>query len=455
MARPRSKRPLTVAITASAGRWVAFVPVGDGKPRRKRSATMCAACKVEPRAGCACWEACADKVRELEDQVTAGAAGTAGRKPTVEAWFTTWLTDIAPHQPGGGSRRKPLAVRTLDDYWSRCNNWIFPKVGPKLVDQLSADDLDTLYGAMYADGRASAHVLKTHAVIRRGLSVAMQRGKVTRNVAAMMDNPGSPSAHRKAAMSLEQAEAFVAMLDGLPDGLRWKVHLAIGPRQGEVLAIRWAYVDLVAGTVDTAWQIQRRTWRHGCGGSCGRKRAAECPSGSLDVRAGEELVRASAALVFCRPKTWNEGDAGHVVKLPEPLVKELREHRKRQLEARLAAGNRWEEHDLVFCQPNGRPIDPRRDYGRCVELLGKAGLADAGTHVLRHSAATLMLELGVDIAVVQEVLGHTDIRITRGYQRVSVGLTARAATAMGEGLFGTSSATTLATARSRRRRREA
>src|SRR5262249_41356986 len=38
---------------------------------------------------------------------------------------------------------------------------------------------------------------------------------------------------------------------------------------------------------------------------------------------------------------------------------------------------------------------------------------------MRHSAATIMLEHGVALAVVQEIPGHSDIRVTRGYTHVS------------------------------------
>lgn len=40
----------------------------------------------------------------------------------------------------------------------------------------------------------------------------------------------------------------------------------------------------------------------------------------------------------------------------------LREHRKNQLKVRLKAGGAWEDHDLVFCQDDGRPssVPPRR-----------------------------------------------------------------------------------------------
>lgn len=55
---------------------------------------------------------------------------------------------------------------------------------------------------------------------------------------------------------------------------------------------------------------------------------------------------------------------------------------------------------------------------------------------MRHSAATIMLELGVALAVVQEILGHSDIRITRGYSHVSSRLAEDATERIGEALFG-------------------
>jgi integrase len=45
-------------------------------------------------------------------------------------------------------------------------------------------------------------------------------------------------------------------------------------------------------------------------------------------------------------------------------------------------------------------------------LLGYAGLPAVRFHALRHTAATLMLEANVNPRVVQEMLGHANIRQT-------------------------------------------
>jgi site-specific recombinase XerD len=64
--------------------------------------------------------------------------------------------------------------------------------------------------------------------------------------------------------------------------------------------------------------------------------------------------------------------------------------------------------------------------------MAAAGIAHAGTHAMRHAAATIALEQGIALAV---VLGHSDIRVTRGYVHVSSPLAEAAAATMGRAHF--------------------
>ena len=77
------------------------------------------------------------------------------------------------------------------------------------------------------------------------------------------------------------------------------------------------------------------------------------------------------------------------VPLPPELVAPLRAHGVAQARGRLAAANVWEDHDLVWCQENGRPIDSRADWQERSDILTEAGVPHAGTHAMRHSAATI------------------------------------------------------------------
>jgi integrase len=484
MARPRKEAPVTTAAEIYQDKhgiwhgWVEFPRLPNKKrDRRHRKGRD----EDEVRR----------KVAELERERDARNRPTVGRPPTVEEWFSTWLTDIAPH----GER--PLAPRSLDDYWSRCRNWIFPHLGNIRLPDLSTDDLDRLYRTMRKAGKAPSHILKTHAIIRRGLSVAVPRDKVSRNVAAIIDNPGAPAPPKKG-HDKPAAVAILETIAGRRNALRWQIGMAIGPRQGEALALRWEFVDLTAGEVDVAWQIQRRPWRHGCEDPEGcaaphcavnrcvypwehgctdtsqcrkgngtptkaprgcpqRKRSKtctahtrECPKGcqpGCQKHAAQCPRRTGGGLVFCRPKGFKSKDTEHLVALPPSLVEGLRAHRAAQEVERAQAKSvdLWEEHDLVFCQPNGRPIDPRVDWEEWQEIQAEAGVPAGGTHSLRHTAGELLRDMGVGLGDVQTILGHADPRTTQRYAKGSARQTRAAAAVMEEGLFGGGLATHLAT----------
>ncbi len=66
-----------------------------------------------------------------------------------------------------------------------------------------------------------------------------------------------------------------------------------------------------------------------------------------------------------------------------------------------------------------RPIDSRADWQEWADILAEAGIPHTGVHAMRHSAATIALDEGVALAVVQELLGHSDIRVTREHTHVS------------------------------------
>lgn len=96
----------------------------------------------------------------------------------------------------------------------------------------------------------------------------------------------------------------------------------------------------------------------------------------------------------------------------------------------------WEEHDLVFCGLAGKPLDSCCDWGEWGDILKDAGVPHHGVHVQRHTAATVLIDEGVALSVVQEMLGHSDIRVTRGYVHTSSPVARDAAARMGAALFG-------------------
>ena len=78
----------------------------------------------------------------------------------------------------------------------------------------------------------------------------------------------------------------------------------------------------------------------------------------------------------------------------------------------MAAREHWEDRNLVFCTALGMPLNPNKVLERFKTVLKKAGLPDIRFHDLRHSAATMLLAMGVHPKVVQELLGHNQISMT-------------------------------------------
>lgn len=357
------------------------------------------------------------KVRALERKRDAAQVDKPGRAPTVEQWMTTYLETIAP---------RGLAPRSLDDYWSKTKNWILPCIGKHRLDRLQPEHLDKLYAKMNAAGKADSHVLKVHRILSRALEVAHRRGKVGRNVAKLIDSP-SASETEVNPLTGTEARAILEAATERRNGARWSVGLALGLRQGEALGLRWSYVDLETKQVRIWWQLQRVPWRHGCEdpSTCGTgykqaARARMCPQ------------RRGGGLILREPK----GKSKRVIPLPSELVPILEAQREAQEHEREMAGDLWQEGDFVFSQPDGRPVDPRQDYTEWKELLGIAGVRHARVHDGRHTAGTLLIEQGVHPRTVQEILGHSDLRLVQRYTHVASPLVQEATQRMGTVLWG-------------------
>ena len=83
------------------------------------------------------------------------------------------------------------------------------------------------------------------------------------------------------------------------------------------------------------------------------------------------------------------------------------------------------------------PVDARRDWLDWKALLKAADVRDARLHDARHTAATLLLQLGVPARVAMEVLGHSQISLTLGtYSHVVPELAEEAAQRMRDALWG-------------------
>jgi integrase len=381
------------------------------------------------------------KVKELEALRDKGRAPKAGRKPTVAKWMETYLTDIASLK---------LRPRSLDDYWSKTRNDIIPGVGQHRLDKLEPEHLERMYRALLDAGHAPSHVLKVHRILSRALKIAHRRRMIVENVATLVDPPSQDETEANP-FTIEEAKAFLAAAVERPTFLRWVIGVGMGFRQGECLGLRWQYVDLDNGLFHPQWQLQRLTWRHGCDAphACGARlhRFEPCPpdctahkgykrgcpkpcTKTCAKHASACPERKEGGLVFTRPKTKKSRNA---VPIPPPFIPYLIDHKAQQEEMKAAAGELWQECGAVFTREDGKPLDPRQDWGEFKEILAEAGIDDRRLYDgSRHTAGTILNELGVDIVTIMEILRHTQISQTRRYVKGRSHLAKSAMDRMGE-----------------------
>jgi integrase len=94
-------------------------------------------------------------------------------------------------------------------------------------------------------------------------------------------------------------------------------------------------------------------------------------------------------------------------------------HREEQDRERVAAGQLWREGNWVFSSPLGEPVNPNSDYRAWKALLKAAGVRDARLHDARHTAATVLLVLGVPERTVMSVMGWSSTTMAARYQHVT------------------------------------
>ncbi|MER7677277.1 site-specific integrase [Streptomyces sp. NPDC096934] len=364
------------------GKWHGRVTVGicdNGKPDRRH---------VERKTRAEVTAA----VRELEKQRDGGTVRKAGRAWTVETWLTHWIESIAP-----------LAVNenTMVGYSVAVRKHLIPALGAHRLDKLGPEHIERFYGKMQADGRRAGTVHQIHRTFRTALNEAVRRGHLPRNPVQLAKAPRLKEEEIEP-YTVEEVQRLLRAADHRRNSARWAVALALGLRQGEALGLKWEDVDLKRGVLMVRRSRRRPRYAHGCGDTCGRK-AGYCPQ--------RQRVNPETADTKSR--------AGRrAVGLPSELVDLLRTHRIKQADERAAAGDNWTDDGWLFSTSTGRGTSPRTDYDDWKELLGDAKVRDGRLHDARHTAATVLLILGVSERAVMGLMGWSTTAMAARYQHM-------------------------------------
>lgn len=256
---------------------------------------------------------------------------------------------------------------------------IIPGIGHYLVNDMKPIHFTRFYNEMHDKEYSSDYIHSMHSVLRSAFKQAVKWQLADSYKMQNVDAPKLDKSKTLQTWTLQESSAFLAFTAAVKDDYRHIVYvLAIftGMRKGEILGLRWSDINYDNKTIQVV-QTVYKPLKH------------------------SPLIQA--------PKT-----AGSVrsIAISDNVVTELREHKRKQNEFRLRFGSQYHNHDLIAPRPDGKPMDPRGINEHFDEMIRKSGAPKIRFHDLRHTHATIMLQLGEHPKVVSERLGHKDVNIT-------------------------------------------
>lgn len=347
--RRRAKGFGTVYQDKSGQWWAKLSPDDEGRRPKKR---------VESRGAGERWLREKQAERERGIQVRA-------RMPTLEEVLKSYLDDI----------QSSVKKTTHEAYVGSFTRYIRPRLGDVRLNDLTPQRIRRWLSELVAE--QAAHTARNaFRVLRSALRTAVNDRIIAHNPT---DGIKAPSGHQKQAqvLSLEEVQRFLRTAAG--DRLYPLYYLltTTGMREGEILGLRWSSV---------------------------------VTEGKTSITVKEQVQIIAGKPQFTSPKS-----AGSKREIPidAEICNLLRQHRATIEEERQAAGEKWNDHDLVFPTRVGTPMRPQNLLRQFRAALRRAELPErVRIHDLRHTAGSLMLAAGATLTDVSKILGHSSVTVT-------------------------------------------
>jgi integrase len=222
-------------------------------------------------------------------------------------------------------------------------------------------------------------------VLGRALEAAIRAGYIRNNPAKGVKRPRLRRKEMKY-WTAEQLSSFLRSTRGDRLHPLWRFLSHTGLRRGEALGLRIEDLDVEAGTVIVRRQLTK--------------------SGSYEAKEGP--------LKAGKPRT---------IDLDPGTVEVLKAQLQQQLADAEGWGKAWTESGYLFTRESGLPWHPDAVYAPFIRAAEAAAVPRIRLHDLRHTWATIALQAGVNMKVVQERLGHASIKTTMDlYSHVMPGM---------------------------------
>lgn len=305
-------------------------------------------------------------LRSIGNQVQNGLT-IKGAKITYGEFLEEWLESVHAR----------LTDSTWRTYSQLTRAYIAPALGKIRLRELSPSVIQRYYSQMVSDGTGLRTVQKSHTVIHASLNAAMKLGIIGRNPDDATQPP-KPVHKEMKFWNQEQVQQFLSFAKETNDRnyALYFIALVTGMRQGELLALKWQDVDLEKETLTVKLNLHR------------------LPGGGLRLQ---------------KPKTKT---SIRTIRLGKETLKVLAEQKELTAKEKSLANGLWQDEGYVFPSSIGSAMDASNLWKNFRRILKQSKLPGIRFHDLRHTAASLMLNNGVDVLVASRRLGHAKPSIT-------------------------------------------
>ena len=268
-----------------------------------------------------------------------------------------------------------LKPTTLSKYRSYLRLYLKPGLGSIKLQELRPSHVQALYGQLLERPLAPSTVHYAGSVLKLALNYAVDvEGLLATNPANKVSTPKGQSVTPDL-WNKDELNTFLKASSDHRLGFYFRLSAFTGARRGEVCALRWSDFDGSLLTISKS-----RT------------------------KAGNDVVELSS--------TKGGTNGRRTIKVDTDTMELLKNHRKRQIQERMALGASWTDTGYVFVREDGLPIDVHTPTHLFRKLSKTAGLEPIRLHDLRHLHATELLRLGIPLHVVAHRLGHRDAMVT-------------------------------------------
>lgn len=292
---------------------------------------------------------------------------------------------------------------TVDACTNLSRTHVIPSLGARKLRDLSAEDVDK-WLAIKAKSLSTRTLQGIHSCLNRAVKRAMARDKVKRNVVELCSVPKGQAGRPSKALRFAQAEAVLRAAAGTSMHAYIVVALLTGARTEELRALTWDHVFL-KGEPDASPPVPPyiAVWR--------------------SVRTGGDTKTRKSRRTLA---------------LPARCVDVLWQHWEDQGWERLAAGDDWEEHGLVFSSAVGKELDStnvRRAFRQAIKDAEGVDAKEWTPRELRHSFVSLLSDRGVPLEEISRLVGHSGTAVTEEVYRKQIRPVIQTGAVVMDGIF--------------------